>query len=316
MKKENTNIGGQAVIEGVMMRNNKRVAIAVRKEEGGVYLHRKTISSLSERIALLKLPILRGFAAFIEALTLGIQSISLSAEQALEDEEEELKGWELPLTIVFALAAGIGLFMILPTFLMRFLNQGINMPILLNLGEGIIRLAIFLFYILAISRLKDVARVFQYHGAEHKAIACYESGKSLTVDNTRPFSTRHIRCGTSFLLLVMVISILLFSFFGWPGLWERILIRVSLLPVVAGVSYEAIKLASKKNNIFTRIISQPGLWLQHFTTKKPSDDQVEVALCALNAVLTDNEEFSAQDDNTVAVEVSADEPENPGSYLQ
>ncbi len=287
MSEERINIGGQAVVEGVMMRNKSNVAIAVRGSEGDINLKKIDFLSFSEKYPFLKWPLLRGMAAFIEALVLGFRSLSISAEQALEEEEEELKGWELPLTMAIALAAGIGLFILLPTVLMTYLRQGVETPLLLNLGEGVLRLIIFLSYIFLISRWQEVARVFQYHGAEHKAIACYEAGHSLTVDNARPFSTLHRRCGTSFLLIVMVTSILLFSFFGWPELWQRVLIRLSLLPLVAGLSYEGIRLAGLKDNIFTRFISQPGLWLQHLTTKKPADEQVEVAICALNEVLPD-----------------------------
>ncbi|RJX27750.1 MAG: DUF1385 domain-containing protein [Dethiobacter sp.] len=285
MREEKLHIGGQAVIEGVMMRNKSNIAIAVRRDKGTIFVQKKHFHSVSERYPFLKWPLFRGFIAFVEALILGYQSLTLSAEQVLEGEEEELKGWELPVTLAISLAAGIGLFILLPTVLMKFLKQGLEMPLLLNLGEGLLRLVIFLSYILIISHWKEVGRVFQYHGAEHKAIACFEAGQPLTVDNARNYSTLHRRCGTSFLLVVMVTSILLFSFFGWPGLWQRILIRLLLLPLVAGISYEAIKLASARDNIFTRILSQPGLWLQLLTTKKPRDDQVEVAISALQAVL-------------------------------
>ena len=173
----------------------------------------------------------------------------------------------------------------MPTVLMGFLKQGTALPLLLNLGEGALRLSIFLGYIYIISRWKEIGRVFEYHGAEHKAIACYEAGEPLTVENARKFTTLHPRCGTSFLLVVMVTSILLFSFFGWQGLWQRILIRLLLLPLVAGISYEGIKLATRIDNKITRIITQPGLWLQLLTTKNPADDQLEVALSSLQAVL-------------------------------
>lgn len=285
MKENHAHIGGQAVIEGVMMRNRSRIAIAVRQSNGGIAVEKKDFFSFSERFPLFKWPVLRGMVAFVEALVLGVKSISVSAEHALDEEEEELKGWELPLTVAVSLMFGVGLFILLPTVLMNWLKQSGGSALLLNLGEGAIRLAIFLTYIYLISRWKEVGRVFEYHGAEHKAIACYEAGQPLTVDNTRQYSPLHRRCGTSFLLIVMVTSILLFSFFGWPGVWHRILIRLSLLPVVAGVSYEAIKFAGSRDNLFTRIISQPGLWLQRLTTRKPGDDQVEVAICALKAVL-------------------------------
>lgn len=288
MKEEKILVGGQAVIEGVMMRRNSRVAMAVRREKGDIFVQKAHFKSLGERYPFLKWPLLRGAVIFAEALVLGYRFLSLSAEQALEGQGEEIKGWEMPLTLIISLAAGIGFFILLPTVLMKYLKQGLEAPILLNLCEGLLRLSIFLGYIFLISRWKEVRRVFQYHGAEHKAIACFESGLPLTVDNARNFSTLHRRCGTSFLLIVMVTSILLFSFFGWPGLWQRILIRLSLLPLVAGISYEGIKLAAAKDNIFTGAISQPGLWLQRLTTQNPADDQVEVALSALQAVLSED----------------------------
>jgi len=285
LSQKKVNIGGQAVIEGVMMRNRSHVAIAVRQPEGSIAVHEQTFRSFSERYPLFKLPLLRGMAAFVEALVLGLNAISFSAGAALAEEEEKLKGWELPLTMVVSLAAGIALFILLPTYLMKFLRQGVELPILLNLGEGALRLLIFLSYVFLISRWKEVGRVFQYHGAEHKAIACFEAGKPLTVDNARSYSTLHRRCGTSFLLVVMIMSILLFSFFGWPVLWQRILLRLALLPLVAGLSYEVIRLAAAKDNWLTGIISRPGLWLQRLTTQRPADDQLEVAVAALKAVL-------------------------------
>lgn len=287
--KNAVSVGGQAVIEGVMMRNKSRTAIALRQGGGDIVVLKSTFLSIGDRCFVFKWPILRGIVSFFEALILGFRSISSSASLVLNESEEELKGWELPLTIVVSLAAGIGLFILFPTFLMKYLRRDIEIPLLLNLGEGGLRLFIFLSYIFMISRWKEVSRVFQYHGAEHKAIACYEAGCPLTVENARHFSTLHRRCGTNFMLIVMVISILLFSFFGWPVLWQRILLRLLLLPLVAGLSYEVIRVAGRKDNIVTRIISQPGLWLQLLTTKKPSDDQVEVALFALKAVLLEDE---------------------------
>ncbi len=304
MKKNNPNVhlGGQAVIEGVMMRNRSAVAIALNKGEGSIVVRQKDFQSLGERYPILKWPLLRGMLAFVEALILGFRSLSTSAEEVLEEEEEELKGWELPLTLVISLAAGIGLFILLPTVLMNFLRQNVEAPFLLNLGEGGIRLGLFLGYVYLISRWGEVSRVFEYHGAEHRAIACYESGVPLTVENARRFSTQHRRCGTSFLLIVMVTSILLFSFFGWPGVWQRILLRLSLLPLVAGISYEAIRFAGLKDNFLTRLISQPGLWLQKLTTRVPGDEQMEVALRALKAVLPTEEEHSPAGDSRAAEE--------------
>lgn len=295
MKENKAHIGGQAVIEGVMMRNRSRIAVAVRQANGGIAVEKKDFFSFSERLPVFKWPILRGMLAFVEALVLGVKSISVSAEHALDEEEEELKGWELPLTVAISLMAGVGLFILLPTVLMNWLRQSGGSAFLLNLGEGALRLTIFLSYVFLISRWKEVGRVFEYHGAEHKAIACYEAGRPLTVDNTRQYSPLHRRCGTSFLLIVMVTSILLFSFFGWPGVWQRILTRLILLPLVAGISYEAIKFAGSRDNLFSRILSQPGLWLQRLTTRKPADDQVEVAISALKAVLPEEKEQPAAD---------------------
>ena len=285
LSQEKSNMGGQAVIEGVMMRNRSQVAIAVRQPEGSITVHNKAFLSFSERNRLFKLPILRGMVAFVEALILGLNAISFSAGEALAEDEAVLKGWELPLTMFFSLVGGIALFILLPTYLMMFLREAVEHPILLNLGEGFLRLFIFLSYVFLISRWQDVGRVFQYHGAEHKAIACFESGKPLSVENARPFSTLHRRCGTNFLLIVMVLSIIIFSFFGWPDLWQRILTRLMLLPLVAGLSYEVIRLVAAKDNWLTGIISLPGLWLQYLTTQQPADDQLEVAVVALKAVL-------------------------------
>ena len=293
MKEAAVSVGGQAVIEGVMMRNKSRVAVAVRQAQGEIAVINSTFASFGDRFPIFKWPILRGVASFFEALILGFQTLSSSAEYVLEEEEAEMKGWELPLTMVVSLAAGVGLFILLPTFLMKYLRQGLEAPLLLNLGEGLLRLFIFLSYIFLISRWKEVDRVFQYHGAEHKAIACYEAGRPLTVEEAKPFSTLHRRCGTNFMLIVMLMSILLFSFFGWPVLWQRIVLRLLLLPVVAGLSYEVIRALGRNDNLLTKIVSKPGLWLQLLTTKNPADDQVEVALSALKAVIAEEENASA-----------------------
>ncbi len=285
MAQEKLQVGGQAVIEGVMMRHRSRVAIAVRQPEGSIAVHEQSFRSFGDRWPVFRLPLLRGMAAFVEALVLGLNAISFSAGEALAEEEEELKGWELPLTMVVSLTAGVALFILLPTYLMRFMRHLVELPLLLNLGEGLLRLLIFLSYVFFISRWKEVGRIFQYHGAEHKAIACLEAGQPLSVDNARAFSTLHRRCGTNFLLIVMVTSIVLFSFFGWPVLWQRILLRLALLPLVAGLSYEVIRMAAARENWLTALVSRPGLWLQRLTTQGPADDQLEVAVAALKAVL-------------------------------
>lgn len=280
-------VGGQAVIEGVMMRCRNRLAIAVRKPDKEIYVHRETLKTAGDSYPVLKLPVLRGMVAFVEALVLGTRALTISAGHSMEEEEEELTGWQLTFTIMIAMVLGISLFFFLPTILVRLLagNLPAARPILLNLLEGTVRIAIFIAYILLISRMQDIQRVFAYHGAEHKTIACFEAGDDLTVANARKHSALHPRCGTSFLLLVMAVSILLFSFFGWPGLVQRLVLRLSLLPFVAGLSYEIIQLAGRFP-VFC-YLTAPGLWLQRLTTREPDDRQLEVAIRALQAVTAD-----------------------------
>ncbi|ACB86420.1 DUF1385 domain-containing protein [Natranaerobius thermophilus] len=283
-------IGGQAVIEGVMMRSKGKLSIAVRQAEDNISIKCQPIVSLGERFSLFKLPILRGMVAFFESLVLGVKTLTYSANQVLEEEEEELTDFQLFLTVFVSLLFGVSLFFLLPTFIMGIVKGPIETPLLINLGEGLIRISIFLGYVLLISRMKDIQRVFQYHGAEHKAIHCYEAGEQLTIDNAKKYTTLHPRCGTSFLLIVMLTSIILFSFFGWPNLLMRFVIRLAILPLVAGISYEVIRLAGKKKNTFTRLISVPGLFLQKFTTREPDAEQIEVALTALNNLISESEE--------------------------
>lgn len=285
-KRMSTKIGGQAVLEGVMMRDQLNMIIAVRRPDESIWLHKDDISSLSNKLPILKLPVLRGILTFFESLILGVKALNFSADQALEDEDEKFEGWQIGVTLVLALVFGIALFVLLPTFLVRHIVAGgVYPPLLMNLFEGILRLAIFLGYVAAISRMKDIQRVFQYHGAEHKVIHCYEAGLPLTVENARKFSTLHPRCGTSFLLLVMIISIIFFSFFGWPNIWARVTIRLTLLPLIAGISYEAIRFMGRSSSFITRIISYPGIALQYFTTLEPDDSQLEVALRALEPLI-------------------------------
>jgi uncharacterized protein YqhQ len=277
-------VGGQAVIEGVMMRHLDRLAIAVRKPDKQIFVHQEVLDTAGKRYPVLKLPVLRGMVAFVDALVLGTRALTISANQAAEEEEEELTGWQLTFTLIIALTLGVSLFFFLPTLLVSFLQTSVQAhPIVLNLMEGAVRISIFVTYILAISRMKDIQRVFQYHGAEHKAIFCHEAGDELTIANARKYSALHPRCGTSFLLLVMAISILLFSFFGWPNPLQRLLLRLALLPVVAGLAYEIIQLAGRFR-LFC-YLTAPGLWLQRLTTREPDDRQLEVALRALKSVL-------------------------------
>lgn len=277
-------VGGQAVLEGVMMRYCDRVAIACRRSDNSISLISEEKIPLARRFPLLGWPILRGMVSFFESLIIGVRALNLSAAEALEEEGEEMQGWQTFLVVLLGLALGVGLFFILPTWVAGFLPLHLH-PVVLNLAEGLLRLAIFLVYLYLVTRWSEMKRFFAYHGAEHKAVFCYEAGAPLEVGEAQQYSTHHPRCGTSFLLIVMVLSILIFSLFGWVSLWQRIIIRLLMLPLVAGVSYEAIRLTARSSSPLLRLISLPGLWLQNLTTSEPDNGQVEVALCALKAVL-------------------------------
>ena len=264
-----------------------------------------------QKSKILKLPIIRGVISFFESLVIGTRALMYSAsffdveeeeEKAkkaamTEDErkkaeakEEKMKNAAIYGSVVVALLFGIGIFMLLPTVLVGFVKQHIASGVLATLLEGVIRIAIFLAYISLVAQMKDIRRVFEYHGAEHKTIFCYEAGEELTVENARRFTRLHPRCGTSFLLIVMVVSIILFSFISWDNYLTRLGLRLLLLPVVAGISYEIIKFAGRSQNKLVRIVIQPGLWLQKITTREPDDSQLEVAIASLKAVLTGNTE--------------------------
>lgn len=277
-------VGGQAVIEGVMMRGFGKVATAVREPGGNINVQIKSVSSIADRFPVLKLPILRGAVSLFESLSLGMKSLSFSA-QAAGEEDEQLSDRELIATIILAVILACGLFLAIPTFAAKFFRTLTDDPIALNLAEGFLRLIIFLAYLFAISRMKDIQRVFQYHGAEHKTIFCYEADLPLTVENVKKFPRLHPRCGTAFLLIVMLVSIFVFAFLGWPDLWLRILSRIILLPVVAGVSYELIRFSARSKNSVVRLATLPGLWLQYLTTREPDDSMIEVAIKSLEAVV-------------------------------
>lgn len=281
--KAKPNIGGQAVIEGVMMRGPGHIATAVREPAGTITVKKEPLVTISDRFPILKKPMLRGVIALGEALVYGLKALSFSA-QASGEEGEELSAKEIATTMVVAFGLAVLLFIIIPTYAAKFIHDAVTDPMILNLFEGLLRLLIFFAYVVGISVMKDIRRVFMYHGAEHKAIHAYEAGLPLTVDNVRPFSTLHPRCGTNFLLIVMVISILVFAFLGWPDLWLRIASRVALLPLIAGIGYEIIRYAGKSDKKWVAWAIAPGLWLQMLTTREPSDDMLEVAICALEAV--------------------------------
>lgn len=284
MEEKKITIGGQAVIEGVMMRGPELTATAVRTPEGKIEISSRPVNSISDRYPILKKPLLRGCVSLIESLVIGIRSLGYSAQMAGE-EEEQLSDRELAGTIAFAFVLAAILFIAIPTGAAKLFHSITEDPVFLNLMEGVLRLFIFIAYIVGISRMKDIQRVFQYHGAEHKTIACFEAGEALTVENAMKHTRFHKRCGTSFLLIVMLVSIFVFAFLGWPSLIERIVSRIVLLPVVAGISYEIIRFSANSDNCILGWAVKPGLWLQRLTTREPEPDMLEVAIESAKAVL-------------------------------
>ena len=273
------------MIEGVMMRGPDSRAIAVRKPDQSILVDEKEVGSVTRKVPFLKWPFVRGTLVLIESLAMGIEALSFSASQATDEEEEQLTIKEIVITIILSMGLAIFLFAVLPTALAHMMITIAPGTLIQNIIEGVFRIAVLLIYIVAIGRLEDIKRVFQYHGAEHKVINAYEAKEPLVVEKIQRYSTLHPRCGTSFLLIVIVISILVFSLLGKQVLWWRILSRVLLLPVVAGISYELVKLSGKYATVpLCRILITPGLWLQKLTTNPPDDGQVEVALAAFKAV--------------------------------
>jgi uncharacterized protein YqhQ len=287
-------IGGQAVIEGVMMKSPKNWTVAVRDQKGSIHLKKE---KLTEIPGFLKLPVLRGVVALFHALMLGIKAIEFSASKAYEEEtEESLSKFSIAVTISVSILIGIGLFILLPLYatkLAGFVFEGIaKNSLLFNLTDGLLRVLVFLVYVVMIGLWKEMARIFMYHGAEHKVIHAYEEGKDLTLENVRDNSPLHPRCGTSFLMIVMVFSILVFSFIpqDWPFLF-KFLSRIVLIPLIAGSSFEFLKFSSKwSHNPLMHLLIYPGLLLQRLTTREPDDAQLEVALSALREVLKLEEE--------------------------
>jgi len=302
------NIGGQAVLEGVMMRAPRSLAIAVRRPDGEISVKSEMVVPLSERFPIVKLPIVRGAVALFSSLIIGIQALNFSANEALvegesegkEKEKEELSSWAIGGTMALAFGFGILLFFIMPLYLTKLLVPVIGgSNIIFNLVDGAIRVAVFLLYIIGISRMPDIQRVFQYHGAEHKSIFTFEAGEELIVENVRKYSCLHPRCGTSFLLIVMLVSILIFSLI--PKLWPFYLkggARIVLLPVIAGVSYEILKWTAKHDgHALVKLVISPGLALQRLTTREPDDRQIEVAIRSMKVALELNDGF--KDDRLV-----------------
>jgi uncharacterized protein YqhQ len=300
---QNLQYGGQAVIEGVMMRSPRYFAVACRHPNGEIVLKLEDLAnSWLARLRWLNRPFLRGTLALLDAMALGIRALRFSADVQLEEQtqtvqQKRINDLAIGSTMVVGLLIGLGLFVALPTTLTQLLPW--KNPILLNMLDGILRIALFLGYVLAVGHLKEIRRVFQYHGAEHKAINTFEAGLPLTLENAQQQSRIHPRCGTSFVMVVLILAIFVFSLTGRPPIWLRIPLHIALLPVVAGIAYEVIKFAGRrKESRFTRWLLAPGLWSQCMTTREPEEAQIEVALRALQAVV---EQEQRVDEESVAV---------------
>lgn len=294
MKKEE-NIGGQAVYEGVMMRKGLNLAVVVRNPQGEILIERYQLKSFFKKF--LNFPFLRGLIILMDSLIWGIKALNYSTSVAFPNDEKVNEGWGIYLALVLSLILFVALFVVLPLLIIKPIENFISSQIVLRLLEGLVRLIIFLIYLFFISKIKEIYRVFQYHGAEHKTVFCYEAGEELTIENCRKFSRFHPRCGTSFLLVVMIISILIFSFLGKQSFIERVISRILLIPVIFSISYEIIRLGSKyRNSLLWKIALLPGLWMQYFTTKEPDDFQLEIAIRALKEVLREDvaSDFSSE----------------------
>ncbi|MEG2354238.1 MAG: DUF1385 domain-containing protein [Clostridium sp.] len=292
---KNINVGGQAVIEGVMMRGQSAIAIAVRKPDGEIAVKKDEIYPLGKKYKLLALPFIRGFVNLIESLVVGIKALNYSSTFFEDDEEpSEFDKWMnrvfkdktgdvlIYVSLILSVAFSTVLFFILPTTAANIFKKiGFENVLGLNILEGCIRVTIFITYIYLIGKMQDIKRVFQYHGAEHKTIFCYENGVELTPENAAKFGRLHPRCGTNFMFLVMIVSIILFTFTGWGGYLERIFFRILLLPIVSGITYEIIKWMGKSESKISKIMSYPGLMLQKLTTQEPDLKQLEVAILSL-----------------------------------
>jgi uncharacterized protein YqhQ len=281
-----TTVGGQAVIEGVMMRAPAAWSVAVRQPGGGIVARRNQLTRLSERNRGARIPFLRGIFVLWESLTLGFKALSWSAQVATEEEEKPLSGTEIGWTMALALAFFAGVFILLPAFAADFLSN--ESDLLFSVVEGVIRLGLFVGYIWLIGRSKEIARVFEYHGAEHMSIHAYEAGEPLSIDSVRRYPPEHPRCGTSFLLIVVIGSIILFTFLGQPGIFFIVVSRLVGIPIIAGFAYELLRWSgTRPDGRLAAILAKPGIWLQKLTTSVPADDQIEVAISSLVVALDD-----------------------------
>ncbi len=275
------NYGGQAVIEGVMMRGRRVVVTAVRRPGGGIALDTQPLPAVLTSRAR-KVPLIRGILVLIETMVLGIKSLVYSVEVSTEEEEEKLSGRAIGGIVAGSIAFAVAVFFIAPLFLTRTLDSYIESSFVFNLVEGFIRVAIFLAYLKILTLIPSLGRIFAYHGAEHKAVNAYEAGAPLELEAVRKFSTAHTRCGTSFLFVVMIIAIVVFALIGRPSLWLMVLSRVALVPVIAGLGYEVTQFGARHTgNSFVRAFLAPGLWLQRLTTREPDDSQLEIGISAL-----------------------------------
>lgn len=301
-----TSIGGQAVMEGIMMRGPERSAVAVRIPDGRIHMRTTPNKKLGKWS---KVPLLRGVVSFVTSLVQGTGTLMYSAdvleaywpsEEGMEEDKlekwlnekfGEKKAWNVMiyLSVAFAILFSVGVFILLPTVVVNWADGFIKSAVMLNFIEGIFRLVLFVIYVVLISKMEDIRKVFQYHGAEHKTIHCFEKGLELTPENAQSYYTLHPRCGTSFLVFVMVISLILFSLLGWPNLFGRITSRLLLIPVVAGLSYEVLRWAGRSDNWLVRALSIPGLYMQKLTTEEPDLEQLEVAIAAMKAVMVPTE---------------------------
>ena len=290
-------IGGQAVMEGIMMKNENQYAVAVRKPDSEIEVEIFQYEGIVKNEKIRNLPLLRGVFSFIESLIIGMGALTFSAsffeEEEQEGEKEKMKApkkekkkedFAMALTVAFSVVLAVGIFILLPYGISLIFQRYISSHIVISLLEGVLRLLIFIGYVAGISLMPDIKRVYMYHGAEHKCINCVEHGMELTVENVRKSSKQHKRCGTSFLLLVMLISILLFMFIYVESRWLRLLLRLLLIPVIAGISYEFIRLAGRKDNGLVNVLSKPGLMLQKITTREPEDSMIEVGIASVEAV--------------------------------
>lgn len=307
---KSSNIGGQAVLEGIMMRHQDEYAVAVRMPDGEIFVQKEEYHSIVKWKKLTTIPFVRGIFNFIDSMVLGIKTLTFSASFYEEEEEEVLteakaqkkekqEKWIMGGTVAFSVVAAVAIFMILPYFLSSLLKPFVTSYHVRTVVEGFVRIAIFIVYVLLISRMEDIQRTFMYHGAEHKCINCIEHGLPLNVENVRNSSRQHKRCGTSFLFLVLAVSIILLLLIPVESPLMRVIVRIALLPVIAGISYEILKLAGRSDNLVINILSKPGLAIQMLTTKEPDDDMIEVAIQAVEAVF-DWRAYEAENFDTVA----------------